>query len=452
MDIEAGPTQVELALDAWSTALDHLVKVVEDGGLDAVDDLGLVAFLRGVEQVRNRSALADHRAIRDAERRRLADTLTQPHTAAVLSWALQITKAEARRRVRAAEQLSGRLTPTGERLDPLRPQLAEAQRRGESSPERIDIALRALESVDHRGFDPADVDAGEQLLAQYAVTFAPAELRLLAAQVVDRIDPDGSVPDDELNTARRHLRLRLGRDGAWSGDFRLTGPAGAKLSAVLGPLAAPQPATLTLADGQTVEEPDPRHHVQRMHDALEDACDRLLRAGGLPESGGTPATVIVTIDADDLTTQSGWGVTSTGARLSAAEVCGLATQADVYPTVVEATGVVLNLGRTRRCASPGQTAALIARDGGCSFPGCDRPPECSERHHVVFWAHGGLTDLDNLTLLCGYHHRQFLARGWTCRIIDGLPHWIPPRWVDPHQRPLLHDRIVARTVGRRLRC
>ena len=93
------------------------------------------------------------------------------------------------------------------------------------------------------------------------------------------------------------------------------------------------------------------------------------------------------------------------------------------------------MGRTRRLATPGQTVALIARDSGCSFPGCDRPPEWCERHHVVAWVDGGPTDVDNITLVCAYHHHNFAGRGWTCRIVDGLPAWTPPRWVDPSSDP-----------------
>ena len=50
--------------------------------------------------------------------------------------------------------------------------------------------------------------------------------------------------------------------------------------------------------------------------------------------------------------------------------------------------------------------------------------------------------LDNLTLLCRYHHTHFLQKGWTCQInADGLPEWIPPWWIDQHQRPQLNARI-----------
>jgi hypothetical protein len=52
------------------------------------------------------------------------------------------------------------------------------------------------------------------------------------------------------------------------------------------------------------------------------------------------------------------------------------------------------------------------------------------------------SDITNLTLVCRYHHHNFLGRGWSCQIgDDGLPWWRPPRWLDPDQRPVLNTRI-----------
>ena len=443
------PSAVELALAAHETSLDHLVKLVEDGGLGEHDDLGLLAVMQRFERLRNRHALVDHRFVRDGQARSLPERLTQRSMTVVLAGALRLSHAEAARRVRAAEQVGERFAMTGEPLPVLRPALAEVQRSGQASPEQVDVVLRALGKVDHRGFDPADLEAGEQLLAGFTATHGPEELRDLAARVVDRIDPDGTVPQEQVNADRRCFAFRKTRDGMYACEGRLTGAVGAKLNAVLGPLAAPRVQSTTLEDGRVVTEPDPRHHAQRLHDALEEACDRLLRSASLPDSGGTPATVIVTIGLDDLEARTGSGVTSDGTRLSVDEIIAhLAGQALIHPVVVDAKGVVLWMGRTSRLATTTQTKALIARDGGCSFPGCQHPPEWCERHHIVAWADGGPTDLDNLTLLCRYHHHQFLARGWTCRLIDGLPSWIPPKWLDPRQRPQTNARIAAR----HLRC
>jgi len=170
----------------------------------------------------------------------------------------------------------------------------------------------------------------------------------------------------------------------------------------------------------------------------------------VPDSGGTPATVIITIDIEDLLAGTGYGLTSDGTLIRTDQVRDMVDQAEAYYAFLDRNGVVLNLGRTRRIASRSQSAALYARDLGCSFPGCDRPPEWSERHHVIPWIDGGPTDLNNLTLLCVFHHHNFQSRGWTCRINDhGLPEWTPPRWIDREQRPMINHRILAAQQNRR---
>jgi hypothetical protein len=142
--------------------------------------------------------------------------------------------------------------------------------------------------------------------------------------------------------------------------------------------------------------------------------------------------------------------------LTADQLLRIADEAEIWPTIIDRNGVPLALGRTRRIATRGQTMALIAREGGCSFPGCDHPPQWCDRHHILDWIDGGPTDLDNLTLLCRYHHTHFLQKGWSCRINgDGLPEWIPPRWIDAEQRPQLNGRIrrlnAQQELGRRRR-
>ena len=113
-----------------------------------------------------------------------------------------------------------------------------------------------------------------------------------------------------------------------------------------------------------------------MHDALEDVCDRQLRAGDVPDCGGVPATVIVTIDLDDLINRGpARAKPLTGPRSRRGSCCNWANNADIIPAVLAASGAVLDLGQSRRIASRHQTLALIARDKGCSFPGlCSSAP------------------------------------------------------------------------------
>ena len=228
----------------------------------------------------------------------------------------------------------------------------------------------------------------------------------------------------------------------WHLAGRLSNTVGAQLNAILDPLTKPRTSAIEDEDGTVVEIPDQRPHMQRLHDALEEACARLLKSADQPSVGGIPASVIITISLDDLLAKAGVAETADGSQLTTDQLLRIADEADIWPTIIDRNGVPLALGRSQRLASKGQTMALIARDAGCSFPGCTHPPQWCDRHHILDWILGGPTDLDNLTLLCRYHHTHFLQKGWTCRInTDGLPEWIPPRWIDQDQQPHINTRI-----------
>jgi hypothetical protein len=83
----------------------------------------------------------------------------------------------------------------------------------------------------------------------------------------------------------------------------------------------------------------------------------------------------------------------------------------------------LQLGREYRTPTRAVRTALVGRDRGCVFPGCDRPPRWCDAHHIKHWTRGGHTNIENLGLLCRLHHRLIHANnGWTIRIDhDGLP-------------------------------
>ena len=72
----------------------------------------------------------------------------------------------------------------------------------------------------------------------------------------------------------------------------------------------------------------------------------------------------------------------------------------------------MDAGRSARTIPPSLRRALVARDRGCRFPGCDRPAEWTDGHHLRHWAHGGETTLQNLALLCRRHHRRVHEQGW----------------------------------------
>jgi hypothetical protein len=105
----------------------------------------------------------------------------------------------------------------------------------------------------------------------------------------------------------------------------------------------------------------------------------------------------------------------------------LACDATASRVTVGPSGEPLDVGRAVRTIPPAMRRALVVRDGGCRFPGCDRPPEWTDGHHLRHWADGGETKLDNLVLLCRRHHRVVhegrwrLSRGEDGRLVAQPP-------------------------------
>lgn len=95
----------------------------------------------------------------------------------------------------------------------------------------------------------------------------------------------------------------------------------------------------------------------------------------------------------------------------------VACDALITSLVADATSGSLNAGRRTRKISSLLRRALRNRDDGCRFPGCHRR-RVLEAHHIRHWLHGGPTDLDNLTMLCRFHHMALHEGGYTVRITE----------------------------------
>jgi hypothetical protein len=119
-----------------------------------------------------------------------------------------------------------------------------------------------------------------------------------------------------------------------------------------------------------------------------------------------------------------------GTRVSAETSRRLACDASVVEVGHGADGRILDIGRRRRTISPAIRRALEIRDRGCIFPGCDS--RFTDAHHVVHWADGGATKLDNLALVCRHHHRLLHEGGYRLELNPwegGRPVFYNPRGV-----------------------
>ena len=113
--------------------------------------------------------------------------------------------------------------------------------------------------------------------------------------------------------------------------------------------------------------------------------------------------------------------------ISAKTVERLACDASVTRIVFDSESQVIDVGRAKRTVSGAARKALNVRDGGCTWPGCERPASWTSGHHLRHWIHGGTNEPPNLTLLCYRHHWLVHEGGWQIiRADDGRMLTIPP--------------------------
>jgi hypothetical protein len=304
----------------------------------------------------------------------------------------------------------------------------------------FDSAVAVCAAVDGlpAGVAAALVDTIETVLVDVAKEEGARAVARRAAEIVHRF-----APDDLETTERRQVELnRLTLVSCHNGTVAVRGlldrEAGALAFAVLSPLAAPRAAV----DGIPDQRAAPTRYAE--------AFIRALRVAGAasPDVHGDRPQMVVTTSLETLQGLIGSSPAylDTGEPLSGAAARRLACDAFLIPAVLGSNSEPLDIGRGNRTTPRGIRRALDVRDGGCAAPRCDRPPAWCEAHHRVHWADGGDTSIDNLVLLCDRHHGIVHHDGWEIIMRDGLPWFIPPRWVDPDQTPRQHSRYKIRTL------
>jgi hypothetical protein len=368
--------------------------------------------------------------VREGDRRDLATAFDAGNTAGWVRDQLRVTLGEARRMVSLAKAVEGDLAATGQAL-------AE----GRISTEHAQVIARSVAELP----DEAEKwvpGAAEQDLLGLAEQYDPRVLGKLGRRILTVVDPERG---DEILGRQLERQDKAAKEGRQlhavpfgDGRVRVTGwfdtEGWETVRAALDPLAAPRPAG---PDGQ----PDLRSYARRQADALVELAERSLRTGDLPTQGGERPTLVLTMPYHRLAELVGTGVLDTGEHLPAAAARRMACDAKIIPAVLGTEGQVLDIGRAGRTVPGPLRRAVALRDGGCTFPTCDVPPEWCDVHHWLHWADGGPTALSNLLLACPAHHRTAHHTGWQVRIAeDGLPEWIPPAHVDPEQKPRRHHR------------
>ncbi|NKR41376.1 DUF222 domain-containing protein [Rhodococcus hoagii] len=330
------------------------------------------------------------------------------------------------------------------------PEIADAFNAGDISAEHAALIGKFCETPP-RGMPVEALDSCRKVLLDAAsgVAATTTTVRTCISRLERIFESDELPPSEDTERNEFHASKTLNGRVSVKGD----------LDAVTGEMLLTALSALTKPRNPVDDPAEKLTPARQRADAFAEILRRYLDSGDAPVEGGERPHLSLHVNASDLARSESaheWTHPNEGSDLfgdkdiarmphmgplSIATARRLACDCHLTPIVME-DGVPLNLGRTSRTVSKKQRRALIARDHGCAFPGCGTPPAHCEGHHVKHWADGGPTDLDNLVLLCRYHHQLLHHSHWDVKIGDDRHPWFtPPSTVDPYKKPIpAHNR------------
>jgi hypothetical protein len=302
---------------------------------------------------------------------------SQPNAAAWVSWDLGLSPATGRRWVRVAQALGNFAV------------LEESFVAGEISLDQIDVLLRVADS--HT----------EQELVELARHHDVSELKQHVRALLDEEKADRANATDQ-DESWPHLYTW------WIDDVMhlkgsIPGADGVVVETALMRLAAKSPK-------------DPASGLYRNHDErMSEALTQMASESLAEDRDHDRATIVVHIPAAEVASESGAGWDAARRFFGSAELKRLLCDARVQPAIHDPAGLTVGVGRMTRRIDPWLRRLVEERDGTCRFPGCDRS-RWTQVHHQQQWVRDqGPTNLDNLLLLCGFHHRLIHREGWEIR-------------------------------------
>jgi hypothetical protein len=234
-----------------------------------------------------------------------------------------------------------------------------------------------------------------------------------ARKLQGRIQPDMLAAAQRRQRFDRRFRATDTEDGGFAFSGLLYGTAAETARTAVQAFRRPDAA----GEHRTPE--------QRGADAFEQLCAVALSSGQAPTRHGVRPQVMVTIAADQLALleqqpeQAVGEFVGSGQPIAGPELRHLLADSKLVRAVLGADDVPIAVSTTVRTVPAGLWRALLLRDGGCTWPGCDAPASwCDVAHGLVPFADDGRLSLDNAMLLCRRHHRLYDASNLEVRI-DG---------------------------------
>jgi hypothetical protein len=259
----------------------------------------------------------------------------------------------------------------------------------------------------------------------------------------------------------RYLHAHRRGDGMVEGRFLLAPEDGTYLLNTLDAVTSPRrggPRFVNAddrADAQRLLEDD-RSNEQINADTLVNLLRVAVEADPSKFPGTTrPAVRVITTDRARLAGEGVGMIEGTVDAVSFETLSRYFCNDGLIPVEFDDEGQSINLGRDQRLFNPRQRIAMSVRDGGCTFPGCDRPPSWCEAHHLDYWARdGGETNVADGVLLCRRHHLLLHNNHWEIVRESGAYWIVPPASIDPkrerrrmQRRSPMVDRALRRRIG-----
>jgi hypothetical protein len=260
--------------------------------------------------------------------------------------------------------------------------------------------------------------ATEEILLEIAQGASGSQLARIC-RALRRIKEANAPEQADAHLSRRGIWMHWCEDGMLELKARLAPEDAAVVQAALESITGSRPVPEPADDG--VRDPADDRWAARQADALVMMCEHVVAGGAENLIVSTAARqVVVHVDAGVLTGEQSEGRCHVegGSPLSAGAARRLGCDAEVVG-VVERNGLPIDAGRKQRIVPERLRLALHVRDRFCRFPGCGVPAHRTEAHHHEHWALGGETNLDNLLLLCGFHHRRHHAGAYRIRKTPG---------------------------------
>ncbi len=293
-----------------------------------------------------------------------------------------------------------------------------------------------------RGLGATDSTASP--LISEAASLDADQLYRRARDLRDELDADAVARREKQQRDLRYFRVHTREDGAVAGSFLFDAVDGALLVAAVQALVSPKRGGPRFADpGQAARDDALLADERSMEQITADGVIAMVRLAVDADPGTLfgmrrPAVRLVMTSDRAVIEDSGVPVAMTTVERF---VCDAGT----IPVKFDSDGQLLNVGRARRLFTERQRIGMAVRDGGCRFPGCDRPPSWCEAHHIDQWAHGGNTDAADGILLCRRHHLLVHNNQWQIGR-NGGDYFITPPGATPQPMPS-KSRILEKRAG-----